>query len=308
MIVKPLVSVITPSYNQGHYIKATIESVLGQDYENIEYIVIDGDSTDDTLQILRSFRDPRLTWVSEKDRGQSEAINKGLRRASGELLTYLNSDDLLLPGCISTIVELFGSSPNTDLIFGDCQFIDLNGKVVRIVNGAPFDITKMIMGTQILPQPGTFWRRRVIEKVGYIDELLHFTMDSEYWLRIATAGLTLEYVSGTRAAFRIHEQSKTTSQRVKFWDDWEYMLTKIYANSVPAELESVRNRAFEGVEWTRLKHQWLHSHYDLTKLRFFLRGSSLKIRTIAVLMLLEAYTHLPLFRMIYGPYVARKSY
>lgn len=298
---QPLVTVITPSFNQGEFISATIDSVLGQDYNRIEYLVIDGGSNDTTLEVLKSYTDPRLSWVSEHDHGQSDAINKGLRRASGDYITYLNSDDLLLPGAVRFIVDYFAEHSSVDLIYGDCQFLDASDEPVRIVKGFAFDIRQMILGTQILSQPGTFWRREVTAEIGYMDESLHFTMDVDYWLRAACAGFNLHYVSGVRSAFRLHGKSKTVSQQTKFWDDWHYVVKKVYAsNTISPELLEEKEAALYRVEWNALKGSWLKQQYDLKRIKKFLGIGSLKRRVIAVIMGVEAVTHIPLLRWIFA--------
>ena len=297
---EPLVTVITPSYNQGEFIRATIDSVLSQDYNHIEYLIIDGGSTDSTLDVLRSCTDPRLTWISEKDKGQSDAINKGLKLAKSDILTYLNSDDLLLPSSIKFVVEYFMQNPTADLVYGDCQFIDAEGERVGVVNAFPFDLKRLILGTQILSQPGAFWRRRVTEQIGYMDETLHYTMDVDYWLRAALAGFHLQYVTGVRSAFRLHAASKTVSQQSKFWDDWATMLDKAYASDEAAPIATFKQAAYQRLTWNRLKERWLSGDYNVADLKPFLRQGTAKRRFIALVMFVEAYTRIPLLRWAYA--------
>ncbi|MFN8379627.1 MAG: glycosyltransferase family 2 protein, partial [Anaerolineae bacterium] len=169
----PLVSIVVPSYQQGRYIRDTLDSILSQDFTDLECIVMDGGSTDETVAVLQSITDPRLMWVSEPDRGQSHAINKGLARATGAILSYLNSDDLLRPGAVTAVVRYFGQHPEADLVYGDMDHVDGEGATFETVIAAPFDLPDTLAGRNSVNQPGTFWRREVGERVGPFDESLH---------------------------------------------------------------------------------------------------------------------------------------
>ena len=182
------ISIITPSFNQGHFIRATIDSVLQQDYQNIEHIIVDGGSTDETLDILRSYDDPRMTWMSEPDRGQSDAINKGMRLAKGEILAYLNSDDLYLPGALSFVTGYFQMHPNIGAIYGNCATIDNIGQTnAPDLQSPPLNLTEALKNRLPIAQQSVFWRREVMERIGLFDETLHYRMDRDYWLRMMIA-------------------------------------------------------------------------------------------------------------------------
>lgn len=208
----PRITVITPSYNQGAFIGQTIESVLAQGYPNLEYIVMDGASTDNTLDVLKGYAG-RLTWFSEKDRGQSHAINKGFRMATGEVVAFLNSDDLYLPGALQTIGEYFAGHPGSSWVTGRCRIIDQDNRVIRrgitqyknlwlhMANYQTLQITNYVS------QMATFWRREVIERVGEIDESLHYAMEYDFWLR-AGRHYKLHVIDQYLACFRIHATSK----------------------------------------------------------------------------------------------------
>ena len=206
------ISVITPSYNQGHFIKETIDSILSQDWDEIEYIVMDGGSTDDTVDILKSYGD-QIIWKSEKDRGQTHAINKGLEIATGDVLCYLNSDDFFMPGVIRKVMEKFQSDNNIKWISGDYIIIDENGKEIqsfvasykRFLRSLPQKSTLEVANYII--QPSTFWRREVYEEFGEFDEDLHLTMDYDYWLRIIQK-YPLTNLDEALCSFRIHGDSK----------------------------------------------------------------------------------------------------
>lgn len=205
----PKVSIITPSYCQEQFIERTILSVLKQDYPNVEYIVMDGGSTDNTLEILKRYRD-RLIWKSELDRGQSHAINKGFLMASGDILAWLNSDDTYKPAAISTAVQYLIEHPEVDVVYGDGEIIDLNDKLIGVFKSDSANLKEWLYNGKInVFQPSVFFKRTVIDKIGLIDETLQYNMDHDYWIRMAFAGLNLKYVEIPLASLRWHENAKT---------------------------------------------------------------------------------------------------
>lgn len=232
----PKISVITPSLNQGQFIDATIRSVLSQEYPNLEYIIMDGGSTDNTLDILRSYSD-RVRWLSEKDTGQSHAINKGLLMASGEILAYLNADDLLLPGALKKIAETFLDHPETMWITGRCRIIDENGQEVRRLVTAYKNLwlfmqnRSLLLITDYVSQPATFWRADAYREFGSFKEGLHYTMDYDYWLRL-NIKYPLMVIPRYLAAFRVHSQSKNiTAGHKEVYVDEEKTIINQYTKS-----------------------------------------------------------------------------
>lgn len=213
----PLVSIVTPSYNQGRFLRRTIDSVLSQDYPHVEYLVLDGGSTDETVDILQSYGD-RFFWRSERDRGQTDAINQGLRRARGDILAYLNSDDVLLPGALSTVVAHFAGHPEWDLLYGNANHIDVIDRVLGPYPTAPYAFDRLLQSCCIC-QPAAFWRRRITDRVGLFDDSLHYAMDYEYWMRIDRAGGTLAQVPELLAGSRVHAQTKTLSARMQVYQE-----------------------------------------------------------------------------------------
>jgi len=187
--IYPKITIITPSFNQGQFIEKTILSILSQDYPNLEYFVIDGGSSDNTLQILEKYTE-RLTWISEPDRGQTDAINKGLRRATGDIVAYLNSDDLLSPNTLLEVGAIFAARPQTVWVTGQCLIVDENGREVRRLITMYKNILLRLRSFSLLlimdyiSQPATFWRRNIIEEIGMPNEKLHYVMDYEFWLRL----------------------------------------------------------------------------------------------------------------------------
>jgi glycosyltransferase involved in cell wall biosynthesis len=204
----PVVSVVTPSFNQGAFLERTIRSVLDQEYPRLQYVVQDGGSTDDTVAILKGYGD-RVQWVSEKDRGQTHAINKGVAQAKGQVLAYLNSDDLLRPGAVSRVVEHFRDNPSCDLVYGRDALIDAEGNYLGMYPTADYSFERLV-DCCCVSQPAAFWRKRLADRVGPFDESLQLVMDYDYWLRADRAGGVLEHVPEVLAHTRIHRQTKTS--------------------------------------------------------------------------------------------------
>lgn len=205
----PKVSVITPSLNQGEFIERTILSVLNQDYPNIEYIVMDGGSTDNTIETLKDYED-RLIWKSEPDNGQSHAINKGFRMATGEILAWLNSDDTYKPNTIRTAVRYLVKHPQVDMVYGNGHLIDEEDHLIGEFKSSPMDLRACLYHGRInIFQASVFFRKSVFEKIGLLDEKLHITMDIDYWIRIAQQGLSMKHIDCPLANLRWHPSAKT---------------------------------------------------------------------------------------------------
>jgi hypothetical protein len=206
----PLVSIITPSFNQGRFIRQTIESVLGQDYPRIEYIVVDGGSTDDTVDILRGY-DGRLTWSSARDGGQADAINQGFRRARGEIVAWLNSDDTYLPGAVSAAVSHLVQHRDCAMVYGDGFLIDERGAVTgRFPATEPFNLWKLVYVSDFILQQTTFFRRAALEAVGYLDETLHWGLDWDLFIKLGKR-FRVDYLPREMANLREYTTTKTSS-------------------------------------------------------------------------------------------------
>lgn len=205
---RPPVTVVTPSFNQGQFIRATIESVLSQGYENLEYIVMDGGSTDATSAIVRDYAS-RLTFISEPDRGQSHAINKGFRMARGEYVAWLNSDDIFLPGAIGTAATELREHPNAGAVYGDGFLIDREGnRTGRFPFAEPFNLWKLVHLSDYVLQQTVFFRRSVFDRVGFLDEDLEFVMDWEILIRIGKR-FDLRYVPVEMGCLREYPEAKS---------------------------------------------------------------------------------------------------
>ncbi len=211
----PLVSIVTPSFNQGGFLRRTIESVLSQDYPKIEYFVMDGGSTDGSVDVLKSYGD-RFYWVSEPDGGQTAAINKGLKLSHGQILCYLNSDDVLLPGAIKRVVDFFEKNPQCGMVYGNADYIDEHDEYIGPYNTAPYSISRLLQDCMVC-QPAAFWRRPVQDRVGMFDESLNFAMDYDYWLRMAASGVDIQFLPVKLACSRLYAGTKTLSFRRKIY-------------------------------------------------------------------------------------------
>ena len=204
----PRVSIVTPSHNQGQFIEETIRSVLLQGYPDLEYIVIDGGSTDETLQIIRQY-EPWLTyWVSEPDHGQTDAINKGWKCTTGDILSYINTDDCYLDCTIATAAHEFCAISNIGMVYGSAIIVDELGNKLRAWEARPFDVKTMLTWGNIVPQPASFFSRHALERVGYLNEDWHLIMDYEFCIRVG-AQFPSVCVPRTLAKFRNHPQSKS---------------------------------------------------------------------------------------------------
>lgn len=208
----PRISVITPSFNQGKYIERTIKSVLDQKYPNLEYIVVDGGSSDNTVNILKKYSD-KLIWMSEKDDGQADAINKGIRMSSGQILSYLNSDDTYESGSLKKIASYFVNNPMAKFVYGKGRHIDKKDNFIEDYPSMPTDYTGL-HPTCAICQPTAYWKRDLLKDVGYFDASLKYAMDYDYWIRISLKyplNFIYEYLGNTR----FYEETKTSGQKPK---------------------------------------------------------------------------------------------
>jgi glycosyltransferase involved in cell wall biosynthesis len=205
-------TVITPSYNQGHYLERTLRSVLDQGYPDLEYWVMDGGSTDDTVEILKRYED-RLSWVSEKDRGQADAVNKGFERATGEVIAWINSDDTYVSGSFAAVMKTFEDHPDVDFISGECNFIDERDRLLYVRRPGPFNLRQLVrMGVSYVCQPSVFFRRRLLDLVGGCDITLKHGMDYDLWCRMGEVAKSI-YLPRPLSNFRYQSNSKTCSER-----------------------------------------------------------------------------------------------
>lgn len=204
----PKITIVTPSFNQGAFIEQTILSIVNQGYPNLEYFVCDGGSTDETVEILRKYDHQITWWCSEKDKGQTDAINKGMHRATGEIVGWINSDDVLLPGALWTVAKFYERYPDTDFANGNTIQIDKNGTIINFMH---IVMNKYLFrhGSYNISQLGMFWRRSIFDKIGYLDDSFHACMDVEWLIRVYEADLRVRRIINNLGAIRIYEDTKT---------------------------------------------------------------------------------------------------
>jgi len=253
----PRITVITPSYQQADFLQATIASVLDQDYPNLQYGVVDGASTDGSDAIIERYRDRLDFAIIEPDDGQTHAINKGMRRADGDILCYLNSDDTLMPGALRTVGAYFREHPECQWLMGDCVFIDAGGALCR---DPEFGHERMV-ATEVdslahalirderfcMPQPSIFWRRGLTDRLGLFDETLQYTFDYEMWCRFLADGQQLHVIHDALSTYRLHETSKTCALRHRMLRD-HITVESRYASRLGL---SDRLRLMRGIDYRR---------------------------------------------------------
>jgi len=219
-------SIVTPSYNQGSFIERTLSSVANQKGVEYEHVVFDGGSTDETLDILKRFVPP-VRWVSEKDCGQADAVNKGIRATDGEIIGWLNSDDIYYPGALARVATYFAEHPEIDAVYGQADHIDLVDRAFENYPSEPSNFERL-KETCFICQPALFLRRRAVAHHGLLDESLHFCMDYEYWLRLGKAGARFGYLEQKLAGSRLYADNKTLGARVKVHAEINNMLRSMF--------------------------------------------------------------------------------
>jgi glycosyltransferase involved in cell wall biosynthesis len=248
-----MISIITPSFNSGKYIRQTIQSVLDQEGIRLEYIVVDGGSTDETLDIIRSFGD-RLRYISESDQGQSDAITKGIRMSKGKIIAWLNADDYYAPGTLEFATKYFSENPDVMLMYGDADIVNENGEFIGRYPTESFVFDRLASKCFIC-QPVAFWRRELWEAIGPLDTSLHYAIDLDFWIR---AGKALEKHSGWRFAYvtqvlaysRLHTLAKTMAHHKEFLDEIAGVVKKYFGYvAFPwiYGMEEIRDPRYDGV-------------------------------------------------------------
>lgn len=249
----PKISIITPSFQQACFLEETIQSVLSQAYPNLEYIIIDGGSSDGSIDIIRRYEKYLTYWVSEADKGQTHAINKGLSRASGSIIAYLNSDDYYLPGSLRRVADFFLENEHIDIVHGKCRIVDQNGKKLDEKYGSInsfediVDVWNVWLNRRCFVQPEVFWRRRISDRVGPFREELYYVMDFEYWARILRAGGVVGSIDAELSCFRVTGNQKTSQWNAVMDELLALIRSWIWDQSAP----------ISSLQRLRLKGKWL---------------------------------------------------
>ncbi len=280
-----LVSIVTPSYNQAKYLEQTIQSVLTQNYSNIEYIVIDGGSNDGSVAIIKKYQDKLAYWASEKDNGQAEAINKGFAKATGEVVAWLNSDDYYLPQTIAKAVKIFEENPEVVLAYGNMLAVDENGKTFNALHYKQLSLEDLIC-FQIIGQPAVFFRRSALHKTNGLNQNFHFLLDHLFWIELAQHGKIL-HVHETWSAARYHAEAKNRAKAAEFGKEAFRILDFIKQDENLAPIfEKVKKRAVASAHrvnarylldgglpqqalFAWLKSFWLHPPTALARMNIF---------------------------------------
>jgi glycosyltransferase involved in cell wall biosynthesis len=256
----PKISIVTPSFNQVPYLEETINSVLLQDYPNLEYIIIDGGSIDGSVEIIKKYSKRISYWVSEADKGQSHSLNKGFSRATGEIFGYLNSDDLYEPGALKKIASVFIQNPKCKLVAGECLVFDKENDKGVFEPWWPDDISYFLKNTfsSTFAQPASFWNKSVYHCVGGFEESLHCCFDREFFLKIGLAGIQPTLVKDTIARFREHPGSKSKKRVADFHRESIKILQK-YAGVCQIsedEKKAIQKRMLEEIGYLEVFTQW----------------------------------------------------
>jgi hypothetical protein len=256
----PKISVVTPSFNQAPYLEQTIDSVLTQDYPNVEYLVYDGGSTDGSVDIIRKHADRLAGWRSGPDKGQTDAILQGWRAATGDWVSWLNSDDYLLPGALEKVAEEFREHPEAQVIIGTCWIVDEQGRVIGEKYARGLDLPLMLTTSGGVPgQPSVFVRREVLDKVGFPDPALRYVMDWEYWIRITlqVAPSQVRVIYRPLSAVRVWPGTKTLTGIASICEEHRQVLTRLFASGeLPAALQALKAAALAGTYYKQAFLEW----------------------------------------------------
>lgn len=240
-MINPLITIVTPSYNQGQFIEQTIQSILNQTYSPIQYIIVDGGSNDNTMSVVEKYKDQIDIIIHEPDKGQSDAINKGFQLAKGELVGWVNSDDYLDPRCVECIVDLYQKDPQAAIYYGSTlNFVDDKGAKIQTKSIVIPNKDHLIHNDYDIIQVGSFYNTQILREVGFLDEKKHYCMDLDLWIRLLDKNIIYHFNDYPLANFRIWEESKTCSARSKFMADIIDTLKKAGARTCDSTLIKAR--------------------------------------------------------------------
>lgn len=248
--VTPLVSIIIPSFNQGRFIRETIDSCLLQDYRPLEILVMDGGSKDNTVALLKSYVATELQWWSAPDGGVVDAVNKGMARAVGDILTIQSTDDVFLPGAIASAVGALQSAPDAGLVYGDVELMDENSDLIGVDEQGDFDYAAYLGRFQYIPQPGTCFTRRAMEATGNWRDSVSYAADADFWIRIA-ARFSVKKLSHRVGRYRYHDAQRDV-QRARIARDWSGAVNDLIGSGVLTPVQ--RRYARMGIHLARYRY------------------------------------------------------
>jgi glycosyltransferase involved in cell wall biosynthesis len=241
----PRISVVTPSYNQGEYLSDTLGSIHDQGYPNLEHIVMDGGSTDNSVEIIRGYSSRLAFWTSERDGGPNSALVDGFGRASGDILCWLNSDDLFEPGCLFEVARFFAEHPEAEVVYGDAVLVDRSGQPIRPKKEHPFNRFIWLHDYNFIPQPSTFWRRQLYDRVGGLDKSFHLAYDGDLWVRFAEVA-RIHHVRRKWSRMRIYAEQR--NQKLRAQSDLEDMRIRArYVEEQPMVMRRAKSVAAKGL-------------------------------------------------------------
>jgi glycosyltransferase involved in cell wall biosynthesis len=284
----PQISLVMPSYNQAQFLEAAIQSVLDQEYPELEFLIRDGGSTDESVEIIKDYEEKVKSWASEPDGGQAAAINQGWEEASGEILGWLNSDDVLAPGALHRVARAAQERPDSVLFFGDCAVIDEEGRQKEIVRKNGFDRDALLLGKSFA-QPSVFIRRCVIEELGLLDSSLHYAMDWSYFLKVLWSypESKIHYIPAVLSGSREYEGTKSRTGLAEEGQERREKLQKYFEEGTLPKDQRLVNRGLSGTYWKQGTTQFLAGKYGAACL------SGMKAVYYAPSTLLEKVSRLP---------------
>jgi glycosyltransferase involved in cell wall biosynthesis len=292
----PLVTIVTPSFNQAAFIEETINSVLNQSYDPIEYLVIDGGSTDGSVEILKRY-EGRLRWISEPDQGQGDAINKGFRLAKGSLLGWLNADDLLYPNAVSTIVTHFRTNPASAFVYGDALAIDRQGHAYgRRTHVAPCNFDLLLHQGDFIVQPSAFWRAELWQKIGELDLAWRYVLDYDYWLRVAQK-YDLAYIPQFLSKERLYASAKTFSGGLERINELEHLAQRYGGKGIPSRFRAEAAAVYLHNAWTALKQRHWGDTRNSVRRAIILNNATVKLLLYVLAMIFWGNQGIPRLRL-----------
>lgn len=282
----PLVCIVTPSYNQADYLEETIRSVLLQGYPNLEYIVVDGKSIDSSQDIIHKYERWLTHWVIEPDSGQSDAINKGWRLGKGEIVAWINSDDLYCTNTLKTVADSFAGNPEVGLVHGDCICVNSSGVELGVLSSGPVVVRRLLTGRNTLLQPSTFFKRSLLNQTGVLDTQLHYVMDYDLWVRMLVAGSVTKYIPFPLSKYRLHRNAKTVRDEFQMKAEVKKVLDRMYENRSSSDIfQKWKKTAYSNYHWSIGEAYMKDRQLDLARREFWMAIRLQPLRPATLILL-----------------------